>query len=200
MALLAQVRDSEVAAFDIVDTDAAPSSAGLAVDEHDRQPTPGEDIELRRLLLHRRDQHPPHPLLEQQVEVVRLPERVPVAVAQVQRDSGAAGDLLDASGHVGEEGVRRIEHDIGDRSAEPGPQLTAGLVAHEAELCDRSDYFAAGRFADGVRPVQDVRHRSDRHSGQGRHVLHPYGAVPHLVPPRSLNRFNDDSRRPHGTA
>ncbi len=142
MALLAQMGDGEFAAFHVVDADAAPRRVGTAVDEDDGHAAAGMDGELRRLLGDGGDQDAAHPLFEEEVEVVRLTRRIAVAVADVQRHAGRAGDLLDALGHVGEERVRRIEDDVGDGAAVSRPQLSTGLVADEAELLDRPQHLA----------------------------------------------------------
>ncbi len=179
MALLAQMGDGEFATFHVVDADAAPRRVGTAVDEDDRHAAARMDGELRRLLGDGGDQDAAHTLFEEEIEVVRFTCWISVAVADVQRHAGRAGDLFDALGHVGEEGVRRIEHDVGDGAAVSRPQLPPGLVADEAELLDRSQHLAARRFADHVGAVQDVGHGAHRDSGMGRDLLDASGAFPH---------------------
>ena len=67
------------------------------------------------------------------VEVAVLARRVAVAVAQEQREPGLLGGRLGAARDVGEERVRGVEEDIGERPAAALPQLARRLVAHEAE-------------------------------------------------------------------
>ena len=171
--LLAQVNHGELAAFDVVDTDAAPRGIRAAVDEDHRHAAAGMDRELRRLLRDGRDQDAAHALLEQQVEIIGLARRVAIAVTDVQRHAGGPSDLLDAFRHVREEGVRRVEYDVRDGSTVPGPQLPAGFVANESEFLDRPQDLAARRFADPVGAVQDVGHGAHRHAGTRSDVLDP---------------------------
>jgi len=194
VALLAQVGHGQRAALDVVDSDAAPARASLPVDEHDRDALAPEHRERRHVDLHRRDQHPPHPLLEQQLEVVRLARNITVAVADEESDGSRPGDALDALGDVGEERVRGVEHQVGDRAALAGAELSPGLVADETELGDGPQHAFPRRLGHQVRAVEDVRDRSDRHAGESGHVLDAGRACPHRRAPRDgtvpLKGFN----------
>ena len=68
-------------------------------------------------------EHASHPMVEQQLDVLGLPCRIAVAVADEQREAVRSDDVLDTPGDVGEERVGGVEHHVGDRAAQPGPQL-----------------------------------------------------------------------------
>ncbi len=72
MSLLAEMGDGQLPALDVIDTDAAPARTGFTVDEHDRDALAPQHAEGRHVDLHGRDERSPHPLLEQQLEIVRF--------------------------------------------------------------------------------------------------------------------------------
>ena len=179
VSLLAEVGDGQHAAFDIVDSDAAPARSAGAIDEDHRDPLPQHHVQRRRVLIDRRDQNAADALLLQQVQVFTLPARVAVAVADEHGHPVSPGDLLDPLRHIGEERVGGVEHHVRDRPAAAGSQLTARLVAHETKLGDRLKHPGLRGVRHQLRPVQHVRDRPYRHARPCSDVLDPHRVAPH---------------------
>ena len=153
VAELQKVAGRHAASRDIVDADRAPLGV-LARDPVDQD---HRDAELAQLdqpwvaVVDGGDEHAADPELGQPVEEAVLSPGVVVRVAQEERQTRALGDLVDTPGDVGEEGVGRVEDDVGDGAALAGHQLAGRGVRHESELVDRRLDRArvAGRTADG---------------------------------------------------
>ena len=103
----------------------------------------------------------------------------------------ASAALLDALGDVGEEGVARVEQDVGERPAVSGPQLARRLVAHEAEVAHRLLDPRPGRRARPGRAVEHVADGAEGDAGASGDVLDrgARGDWPRTSPSASLKRW-----------
>ena len=151
---------------------------------------------------HRRDQDSLHPVLFQQLQVVRFFRLLVVAVAQDQRQARFARLILHAAGDVGEERVRHVEHDQADGAAPAGPQLARRLVPDEPQLLDRGLHPDAGGLGNHVRPVEHIGHRANGDASVGSDIPDADRRVCHGVllcrqcPARYWNVSNTSAREP----
>ena len=172
VAALQQVRHGQRPAGHVVDADAGEVAAlGVAVEEHDRDPAPAQGLQRWQVVSGGGDQHAAHALLVEQLEVAPLPPVVARAVAEQDHTTGLLDGVLDPAGHVGEEGVGRVDDHEPHGAARAGPQLPGRLVADEPEVGDGGVHPVAGALGDQVGLVQHVGDGAHRHPGRRRDLL-----------------------------
>ena len=121
VAPLQQVRHGQRPTGHVVDADAGEVAAlGVAVEEHDRDPAPAQGLQRWQVVGGGGDQHAAHALLVEQLEVAPLPLVVARAVAEQDHTTGLLDGVLDPAGHVGEEGVGRVDDHEPHGAARPG--------------------------------------------------------------------------------
>lgn len=124
VAQVEQMLSGEATAEDVVDVDRAGAAFVTAAVDHDDGGPPGDQAGHTGFgPVDGSDEHPLHAQLLEAVQVGRLPLDALVGVADEQRQPGLFDHLLHAPGHVGEERVGRVEHDVGDDVALTRPQL-----------------------------------------------------------------------------
>lgn len=184
VALLEQVRDGQPSTEVVVDGDRA-QVADLRgpVDQDDGRAQLGRQGQVGGVRVERGDQDALDPLLLQPVQVVELSGGTVVAVAHEDRHLRFLGRLFDPLGDIGEERVRGVEEDIGQRPAGAAPQLPRLLVADEAQVGHRLFDPAAGRGGNLVGLVHHVGDRPERDARQPGDILHA-GLARAAGPPR----------------
>ena len=129
------------------------------VDQHHARAAITQAFESIDRRAHRGDQDAAHPLLLEQVEIGLLALAVLGAAAEDQGSALLPEHVFDASGDVGEERVRDVEHDHPDGLVGAGSQLAGRVVADVPQLVDGRLDPLEGRGQHLVRVVQRVGHR-----------------------------------------
>ena len=164
--LIEQVLHGEVAAAHVIGRDGGePGPWRRAVDEHHRDAAFAEPDEVVDVLADGRDEHAPHSLLREQVEVRRLSFLLLAAVAHEHREAVARCLVFRTARELCVERVRGVEHDQSDGEAAPCAQLAGGVVAHVPEFGHSGAHALDCAVGHDIRPVQHVRHRAERYSG-----------------------------------
>ena len=140
-----------------------------------RRPRPGvprraTSSSVRRVGVDRGDQDALHPLLLEQGRGGRRSRSAEfAAVAEHQRQAGRLGRARRCRAATSvKNGLRGVEHHVGEGAAAAGPQLPRRLVAHEAEVGHRPLHPLAGLGADPVRPVEHVGDGAEGDPGRAR--------------------------------
>jgi hypothetical protein len=157
-----QVRHREVAALDIVDRHRGEAAGRvLVVHEDHLDASAAQALQPFQVAVDGSDEHPVHALLPEQVEVGVLALGTLVAVAEQHAHARLCRTILGATRDLREEGVARVEHHECDRATATGAQLTRRVVAHEAQLVDRTLHALDRRGGDLGGPVEHVRDGAD---------------------------------------